>query len=102
MQNPDKFVIVIIEEDGERVPLTIAGINPEQETITLVIQAVGYSTKKLAQFNVGDNIPHILGPLGEPAPLEGYKKSSCCWRWCWNCTIISTSKVFKRKWSNHI
>ncbi|WZL82487.1 sulfide/dihydroorotate dehydrogenase-like FAD/NAD-binding protein [Vallitaleaceae bacterium 9-2] len=71
---PGQFVIVIIEEDGERVPLTIAGINPEQETITLVIQAVGYSTKKLAQFNVGDNIPHILGPLGEPAPLEGYKK----------------------------
>lgn len=67
---PGQFVIVIIEEDGERVPLTIAGINPAQETITLVIQAVGYSTKKLARFNVGESIPHILGPLGEPAPLE--------------------------------
>ncbi len=71
---PGQFVIVVIEEDGERVPLTIADINPEDESITLVIQAVGYSTKKLAKFNIGDSIPHILGPLGEPAPLDGYKK----------------------------
>ncbi len=71
---PGQFVIVIIEEDGERVPLTIADINREEKTITLVVQAVGYSTKKLSQCKQGDTIPHILGPLGEPAPLAGYNK----------------------------
>ncbi len=71
---PGQFVIVIIEEDGERVPLTIADMNREEKTITLVVQAVGYSTKKLTQFPEGASIPHMLGPLGEPAPLDGYKK----------------------------
>jgi NAD(P)H-flavin reductase len=69
-----QFVIVVIEEDGERVPLTIADINRQTGTITLVVQAVGYSTKKLALFQVGESIPNVLGPLGEPAPIEGYKK----------------------------
>jgi NAD(P)H-flavin reductase len=71
---PGQFVIIRVEEEGERVPLTIADFDREEETVTIIYQTVGYSTKKLAAFEEGDSLVDILGPLGEPAPIEGYKK----------------------------
>jgi ferredoxin--NADP+ reductase len=71
---PGQFVIVVVENDGERIPLTIANINKEHESVSLIFQAVGYSTKKMSLLECGDYIPDILGPLGEEAPIEGYDK----------------------------
>lgn len=71
---PGHFVIVVVEEDGERIPLTIADINKKDETLTLIVQAVGYTTIKMSQMSSGDYIKDILGPLGEEAPIQGYKK----------------------------
>ena len=64
------FVIVKLGEKGERIPFTIAGADLEKGTITLVIQAVGVSSKKLCNLNVGDEITDIVGPLGQATHIE--------------------------------
>lgn len=67
---PGQFVIVRTDEYGERVPLTIADFDREQGTITLIIQAIGNSTTQLCtEFNVGDEILDVVGPLGRPSEM---------------------------------
>ncbi|UTD06177.1 sulfide/dihydroorotate dehydrogenase-like FAD/NAD-binding protein [Treponema denticola] len=69
-RHPGQFVIVQIDTNfGERVPLTIADANAEEGWIALVIQAVGATTIKLCNKNVGDSIAAILGPLGRPSHI---------------------------------
>ena len=66
-----QFIILQVDQDfGERVPLTIADANAEEGWIALVFQTVGASTFKLSQFEVGDSIPVIVGPLGSPTHIE--------------------------------
>lgn len=64
------FVIIRIGEDGERIPLTIAGGDEKKGTITLIVQTVGVSSAKLAQLNVGDEITDVVGPLGKATHIE--------------------------------
>lgn len=72
-----QFIIFRVEKDGERVPLTIADIDKENGELTLVFMAVGYSTKKLAQLNVGDELVDIVGPLGKPTDIKKYGTVVC-------------------------
>jgi len=65
-----QFVIVRIDEFGERIPLTIADADPEQGTITLVVQAVGKSTAQMATLKPGDRLLDVVGPLGAPTHIE--------------------------------
>ncbi|MGD2086049.1 MAG: sulfide/dihydroorotate dehydrogenase-like FAD/NAD-binding protein [Candidatus Aminicenantes bacterium] len=65
-----QFVIVKIDEKGERIPLTIADANPEQGTITLIIQKVGTTSHKLSLLNEGDAVSDLVGPLGRPTEIE--------------------------------
>lgn len=65
-----QFVVVIPDEQGERIPLTIADWDPEAGTVTIVFQVVGTSTHKLAHLSVGGEIPHFVGPLGQPSEVE--------------------------------
>ena len=68
-----QFVIIQVEaEFGERIPLTIADANAEEGWIALAFQPVGASTFKLSQMNVGDSLPTVLGPLGNPSKIEKY------------------------------
>ncbi|SIQ12824.1 sulfide dehydrogenase (flavoprotein) subunit SudB [Alkalispirochaeta americana] len=70
-RKPGQFVLVQTDlEFGERIPLTIADANPEAGTITLIFQAVGATTQKLATLQEGQAIPAILGPLGQPSHIE--------------------------------
>ena len=64
---PGQFVIVRVDEQGERVPLTIADYNKTDGTVTIVIQAIGVSTRKLCVLNEGDYIADFAGPLGNPS-----------------------------------
>ena len=64
---PGQFVIVRVDEQGERVPLTIADFDKEEGTVTIVIQTIGASTKKLCALNEGDSIADFAGPLGNPS-----------------------------------
>ncbi|MDF2473588.1 MAG: oxidoreductase FAD/NAD(P)-binding domain protein [Lachnospiraceae bacterium] len=61
---PGQFVIVKIDEKGERIPLTICDYDREAGTVTIVFQAVGYSTKKMVEYEVGDSYRDFIGPLG--------------------------------------
>ena len=71
---PGQFVILRIDEKGERVPFTIADFDKEKGTVTVIIQAVGKTTRDLSKLNEGDTILDFAGPLGMPTPLEGLKK----------------------------
>ena len=71
---PGHFVIVMADEQGERIPLTIADFDAEQGTITMVIMAVGTSSEKLVRMNVGENLFAMIGPLGQASELEHYGK----------------------------
>jgi ferredoxin--NADP+ reductase len=64
---PGQFVIVIADEEGERVPLTICDYDKEKGTVNIVIQAMGCSTKKMAKYNKGDYFKDFVGPLGRPS-----------------------------------
>ncbi len=70
-----QFVIIRIDEKGERIPLTVEDFNREQGTISIVFQAVGYSTKRLAALNTGDFICDVVGPLGQPTEFGTPKKA---------------------------
>lgn len=63
---PGQFVILRIDEQGERLPLTLVDWNREEGLITLIFQEIGASTRKLGSLNVGDEILNIAGPLGNP------------------------------------
>lgn len=70
---PGQFIILRVDDDGERIPLTIADYDREKETITIIYQIVGYSTKALSLLNEGDEITDFVGPLGEPTKLHASK-----------------------------
>src|SRR5574344_1762778 len=71
------FVIVRIGEQGERIPLTIADSDVEKGTITLVVQAIGYSSTKLCSLGVGDYITDVVGPLGQATHIENFGTVVC-------------------------
>ena len=72
-----QFIIFRAEENGERVPLTIADVNKDTGALTIVFMAVGHSTKKLAELGVGDEIIDIAGPLGKPTDIKKYGTVVC-------------------------
>ncbi len=72
---PGQFVIVRIDGNGERIPLTVSDYDAKAGTVTLVIQAIGYTTKKLVSLNVGDSICDLVGPLGLPTEFGAPKKA---------------------------
>jgi ferredoxin--NADP+ reductase len=74
---PGQFVILRIDEEGERIPLTIAGADVEKGTITLVCDEVGKTTKKLGSLREGDHVSDLLGPLGKPAEIEKFGTVLC-------------------------
>jgi len=67
---PGQFIILRIDEDGERIPLTIAGYDREAGTITIIYQKVGASTRRLDTLNAGDSLLDFVGPLGKPSEVE--------------------------------
>ena len=75
---PGQFVIVMLNEHGERIPLTIADFDAKKGTITLVIQAVGKTTKQMQQeCRVGTTLYGLVGPMGIPSPISHAKKVVC-------------------------
>lgn len=67
-----QFVSLIVNETGERIPLTMADWDSQQGTLTLIFQEVGKSTALLGSLNPGDSIEHLAGPLGKPSEIENY------------------------------
>ncbi|MGD1044774.1 MAG: sulfide/dihydroorotate dehydrogenase-like FAD/NAD-binding protein [Bacteroidota bacterium] len=71
------FVIIRVEETGERIPLTLVDSNIKEGTVTLIVQAIGKTTKALALKNTGEYIMDLMGPLGNPTPIETGKTIAC-------------------------
>ena len=67
---PGQFVVVMADETGERIPLTIADFDRESGTVTLVVMVVGASTLKLSRLEVGDRLFAVIGPLGKSSEIE--------------------------------
>ena len=71
-RKPGQFVILMVDEElGERIPLTIGDADRGRGTITLIFQTVGATTTKLSRMNAGDSLPAVLGPLGRPTEIRG-------------------------------
>ena len=71
---PGQFIILRTDEEGERIPLTVADYDAEVGTVTIIFQIVGATTEKLGAMNVGDCVADFVGPLGKPTKTEGLKK----------------------------
>ena len=71
---PGQFIILRVDAEGERIPLTIAEYDRVAGTITIIFQEVGATTMQLGLFSEGDRLHDFVGPLGTPSELEGYKK----------------------------
>ncbi len=71
---PGQFIILRVDEEGERIPLTVAGYDREAGTVSIIFQIVGATTEKLNHLNVGDALHDFVGPLGVPTRTEGLKK----------------------------
>ena len=82
-RKPGHFVIVRCGEGGERIPLTIADSDSEKGTLTLVVQAVGESTRKICALEAGDELTDLVGPLRTSNRYRSPRRYGCLlWRWC--------------------
>jgi len=90
------FVIVRVGEKGERIPLTIASADSAKGVITLVIQKVGVSTRKLCDLNVGDEITDLVGPLGKATHIENVGTVVCAGGGVGVAPLLPIVEAFKR------
>ena len=71
---PGQFIILRVDADGERIPLTVAGVNIEMGTVKIIFQVVGATTTLLSRKSAGESVCDFVGPLGEPTRTAGVKK----------------------------
>jgi ferredoxin--NADP+ reductase len=90
-----QFVIVRLEELGERIPLTIADADPQEGTITLVVQEVGATTRKMGTYQVGDRFLDVVGPLGRPTEIKEYGTIVCVGGGVGNAVVYPIAKAMK-------
>ena len=90
-----QFVVVIVDEKGERIPLTLADWDKDKGTISLIFQKVGYTTKKLGLLNVGSYILDILGPLGHPTETKNLGTVICIGGGVGIAEVYPVSRAFK-------
>jgi ferredoxin--NADP+ reductase len=89
------FVIIRVDETGERIPLTLVDSNLTNGTITLIVQAIGKTTKALALKKEGDSIMDVMGPLGNPTPIESGKTIACIGGGVGTAELYPITKVLK-------
>ena len=94
-RKPGNFVIVRVGEKGERMPLTIADANLERGSITLVVQVMGVSSRKLCALEVGDYITDLVGPLGKPTHIEKVGTVLACGRGVGVAPLLPIVRAFK-------
>jgi ferredoxin--NADP+ reductase len=90
-----QFVSLILDEKGERIPLTLADWNKDNGLITLIFQKVGFTSKRLGALNQGDEIAHILGPLGHPTDIENVGEVYCIGGGVGIAEVYPVSRAFK-------
>ena len=95
-----QFIILRVDEEGERIPLTIAGVDKEKGTTKIIFQVVGATTEKLKHKELGDYIADFVGPLGKATEIEGYK-NVCIIGGGVGCAIaLPVAEAFKKNGAN--
>ncbi|GAB6099023.1 sulfide/dihydroorotate dehydrogenase-like FAD/NAD-binding protein [Halanaerocella petrolearia] len=92
---PGHFLIVRVDEQAERIPLTIADYNRDQGTITIIIQEVGFSSRQICKLDEGDAFLDLVGPLGEPIETKDYDKVVCIGGGLGNAPLYPKAKSLK-------
>ncbi len=82
------FVIIRVIDSGERIPLTIVDSNQADGTITLIVQAIGKTTKLMCTKRAGDHLVAVLGSLGNPTPVDGLRKGHLHRKRSWSCKTL--------------
>ena len=90
-----QFVVLVLDDKGERIPLTLADWDKQKGTLTLIFQKVGRTTKMLGVLNAGDTISHILGPLGQPTNVENFGTVICIGGGVGIAEVYPVSRAFK-------
>jgi len=90
-----QFVIIKIDEKGERIPLTIADADREKGTVKIIFQEVGKSTKQLGLLKAGETIESVIGPLGKPAEIKKFGKVVCVGGGVGIACLYPQAKAFK-------
>lgn len=97
---PGQFVIVRSHDDAERIPLSVADWNREEESLTMIFMEVGRSTGRLAELSSGDRIPTVVGPLGKPTKIDNFG-SVVCIGGCYGIgSIYPVARALKEKGNN--
>ncbi len=91
------FVILMVSEYGERVPLTINNWDREKGTIRIIVQEIGRTTKELGKMNVGDIISNLMGPLGHPSEIDKFGKVVCIGGGVGTAVMYPIAKALKEK-----
>lgn len=91
-----QFVALVVDERGERIPLTLADWDKDKGSIGLIFQKVGYTTRRLGALNIGNNIAHILGPLGHPTEVKNIGEIICIGGGVGIAEVYPVSKAFKQ------
>ena len=94
-RKPGNFVIIRVVETGERIPLTLVDSDPERGTITLIVQAIGKTTKLLLTKKAGDSIQDVVGPLGTPTPIENHGAVACVGGGVGTAELLPITKALK-------
>ncbi len=95
--NPGQFVILRVEEDGERIPLTVSDWNQEAGTLTLVFLNIGKTTQKLAALPAGAFLPTVVGPLGNAMPIDHFGSVVCIGGCYGIASIYPIARALKQK-----
>jgi len=94
---PGQFVIIRIDEKGERIPLTLVDWEKDKEAITLIFQEVGVSTRKLGMLEVKDEISNIVGPLGNPSDIKHHGSVAVVCGGVGTAAAYPIAKAFKKE-----
>lgn len=97
-----QFIIIRTDSKGERIPLTVADFDREEGTITIVFQEVGYSTKQLGSYNVGDEVLDFVGPLGKATEIEDFGTVLCVGGGVGVAPVLPIAKALKEAGNNVI
>jgi ferredoxin--NADP+ reductase len=94
---PGQFVILRLDDKGERIPLTIAGVDLEKGTVAAAVHSVGRTTKKLAKMNAGDSIMDLSGPLGNPAEIDKFGRVLLVGGGVWCAPLYYVAQALREK-----
>lgn len=92
-----QFLILRIDETGERIPLTIVDSDPIEETVTIIYQVVGKTTMALSRLEEGDELIDVVGPLGRPTHVENLGTIACVGGGIGNAPLLPIAKAFKKE-----